>query len=347
MRDPLHVALVGYGYAGKTFHAPLIVGTSGLRLAAAVSSDPARVRADWPELPVFSSIEDLCLQANVDLVVVATPNATHYSLARAALLAGKHVVVDKPFTVALAEAQDLAALAAERQLLLSVFHNRRWDADFLVVSELLRTGRLGRVVALESRFDRFRPTVRPRWREQAGAGSGIWYDLGPHLLDQALQLFGSPDALSADIAVQRDGACTDDYFHVTLRYGALRVILHASMLAAVAAPRFLVHGTFGTYSTYGLDPQEDALRAGFRPPSAEWGLDPSPGMLTLWVDEQATTSELPGPPGNYPAYYAQVRDAIYGIGPNPVPPSQAITVMRLIELGCQSSLERRELAFVG
>ncbi|NTW97119.1 MAG: oxidoreductase, partial [Oscillochloris sp.] len=219
MSRPLRVGLAGYGFAGKTFHAPLIAETPGLVLFAVASSDPAKVHADWPGVAVLPSPEALCAHPEVDLVVVATPNATHHQIARAALLAGKPVVVDKPFTVSIAEAEDLAALADERGLMLAVFHNRRWDSDFLTLRRLIESGRLGRVVYLESHFDRFRPTVRQRWREQAGPGGGIWYDLGPHLIDQALLLFGPPESLYADIGAQRDGASTDDYFHVTLRYG--------------------------------------------------------------------------------------------------------------------------------
>jgi predicted dehydrogenase len=331
MPAPLRGGLVGYGFAGKTFHAPLIAAVPGLALAAVASRDPAKVAADWPGVPVERSPEALCARPDLDLVVVATPNDTHYPLARAALRAGKHVVVDKPFTVAVAEAEELAALAEARGLVLSVFHNRRWDSDFLTLRRLVDTGALGRVVSLESRFDRFRPAVRDRWRERPGPGAGLWYDLGPHLVDQALVLFGPPDSVHADIAAQRDGAGVDDYFHVTLRYGPLRVILGASMLAAAPTPRFVAQGTAGGFVKYGLDPQEDALKAGLRPPAPGWGADPRPGALTTWPRDTPTTAEAPALPGDYPAYYAGVRDAILGLGPNPVPPAEALAVMRIIE----------------
>jgi predicted dehydrogenase len=343
MGEPLRVGLIGYGYAGKTFHAPLIAATPGLELAAVASSDPSRVRADWSALAVEPTPEALFARPDLDLVVVATPNSTHAPLAGRALAAGKHVVVDKPFTLTVAEGQALRDQAAAAGLLLAVFHNRRWDADFLTLRGLIERGALGRIVHFESHFDRYRPAVRERWREAAGPGSGIWYDLGAHLLDQALQLFGWPEAIWADLAAQRDGAVTDDYFHAQLRYGPLRAILHAGMLVLAPGLRLVVHGTAGSYVKHGLDPQEDALRAGLRPPLEGWGADPRPGRLTQWAGEQAEERVVPSAAGDYPAYYAAVRDAIHGLGPNPVSPDDALAVMRLIELGARSSAERREL----
>lgn len=337
MTRPLGVGLVGYGFAGQTFHAPLIAAVPGLRLAAIASSNPQRVAADWPDLPVEAEPEALFARDEIDLVVIATPNSSHYPLAAAALAAGKHVVVDKPFTVSLAEARALKVQAEASGRSLAVFHNRRWDADFLTLRTLIREGTLGEIVYLESHFDRYRPEVRERWREQVGPGSGIWYDLGPHLLDQALQLFGSPRAISADLLAQRRGAVTDDYFHVQLHYGALRVLLHASMLVAAPGPRFIVHGTRGSYTKLGLDPQEEQLRAGLRPQNEGWGVDSRDGSLTLWQDGRSQTRTLATVPGNYPAFYSAMRDSINGIGPNPAPADDAIAVMELIELGFRSA----------
>jgi predicted dehydrogenase len=254
------------------------------------------------------------------------------------------VIVDKPFTLTLAEARALRDRVERTGQLLSVFHNRRWDGDFLTLRQVLGAGELGRVVQFESRFDRFRPEIRDRWRERGGPGSGLWYDLGPHLLDQALQLFGRPEALTLDLARQRDGARSDDAFLAQLRYGETRVLLGASALAAAAGPRFRVHGTRGSYVKSGLDPQEGQLKAGFRPPAPGWGLDPAPGSLTALRGENLETRPVPPLPGDYPAYYAAIRDALRGIGANPVPPSEAIEVMTLIELGLRSAAERRELA---
>lgn len=343
MGDQLAAGLIGYGYAGKTIHAPLLAAVPGLRLAAVASSDPARVRADWPAMPVAPTPAALLARPDLDMVVIATPNHTHAPLASAALAAGKHVVVDKPFTVTLAEAQALRAQADAAGLLLSVFHNRRWDGDFLTLRGLVAGGALGPLALFESRFDRYRPQVRQRWREAAGPGAGLWYDLGPHLLDQALQLFGPPQALWADLAAQRADAQTDDYFHVVLHYGAMRAILHASSLAAAPGPRFVLAGAAGSYVKYGLDTQEDALRAGVRPPAEGWGRDPTPGALTLATAEGVSTGPLATLPGDYPAYYAAVRDAIGGHGPNPVPAAEALAVMGLLELARQSAAEGRRI----
>jgi predicted dehydrogenase len=350
MTSPLRVGIVGYGYATQVFHAPLVNGVPGLQLAAISSRDPARVAADWPQVEPLSTPEALFARSDIDLVVVPTPNDTHHPIARAALLAGKHVVVDKPFTLDLAQARDLIALAARQQRVLSVFHNRRWDSDFLALREVLAGGALGRVVEVQASFDRYRPVVKDRWREAGGPGSGLWFDLGPHLVDQAVQLFGWPDGIHLDLARLRDGASADDCFAATLRYGhALRVRLHASTLTAQPAPRWAVHGTRGSFVKHGLDTQEDAMKAGARPQLAalgEWGTDPRPAVLTLHDDPAgpARTVPAPHPQGNYLAFYATVRDAVQGSGPNPVTGLEAARVMALIEAGIASAAEHREVS---
>ncbi len=343
MSDNIRVGLIGYGYASKTFHAPLIVGTPGMELAAVSSSDETKVHADWPAMPVVSDPHHLFNDPDIDLIVVPTPNDTHFPLAKAALEAGKHVVVDKPFTVTLSQARELDALAKSRGLLLSVFHNRRWDSDFLTLKTLLADGTLGEVAYFESHFDRFRPQVRNRWREQAGVGSGIWYDLGPHLIDQAINLFGLPVSLTVDLAQLRPGAQATDYFHAVLAYPQRRVVLHGSLLAAAESARYIVHGTRGSYIKYGLDPQEDRLKSGERLPQEDWGYDMRDGVLTLAQGEVMAEQTLLTVPGNYPAYYAAIRDALTGHGENPVPAAQAIQVMELIELGIESAKKRATL----
>jgi predicted dehydrogenase len=339
----LRVGLVGYGYAGRTFHAPLVAAVPALQLAAVASSDAAKVQADWPGMPVHADPLALVARADIDLVVVATPNDSHHPLAAAALRAGKHVIVDKPFTVTLAQARELDELARRLGRVLSVFHNRRRDADFLTVQRLLREGALGRVVEMESRFDRFRPEVKARWREGAGPGSGLWYDLGPHLLDQALRLFGPPQGIALDRAALRDGALADDWFRATLRYERLRVLLHAGTLVA-SGPRFVLHGTRGSFVKEGLDAQEDALKAGARPgwpPAPAWGRDPGRATLARPGGEDAPVVLEAG---DYAGYYAAVAAAIRGDGANPVPAGEAIEVMALIEAGIESDRARREVS---
>lgn len=343
MSDTLRVGLIGYGYASKTFHAPLISGTPGMTLAAVSSSDASKVHADWPGLTVVSDPQHLFKYPAIDLIVIPTPNDTHFPLAKAALEAGKHVIVDKPFTVTLSQARELDALAKKLGLLLSVFHNRRWDSDFLTVKNLLAEGSLGEVAYFESHFDRYRPQVRNRWREQAGVGSGIWYDLGPHLLDQAINLFGLPVSLTVDLAQLRSGAQATDYFHAVLAYPQRRVVLHGTLLAVAETARYIIHGTRGSYIKYGLDPQEDRLKAGERLPQEDWGYDMRDGVLTTAQGEVVEEQTLLTLPGNYPAYYAGIRDALTGNGENPVPAAQAIQVMELIELGIESAKKRATL----
>ncbi len=344
MNAPLRVGLLGFGFASATFHAPLIAAVPGLQLTATSSSRPHDVHAAWPDVGVCDSPEQLIARTDIDLVVVATPNNTHAPLAQKALLAGKHVVVDKPFTLNVREAQDLIALADQHQRLLSVFQNRRWDSDFMSVQEVLKRETLGRVVHFESHFDRFRPVVPQRWRDSGEPGSGLWFDLGPHLLDQTLQLFGPPQTLTLDWARQRDNSKADDWFHAVLHYNDMRVVLHASALTAQVAPRFTVHGTQGSLIKWGLDTQEAALKAGQRPPQAHWGADPQPLHLTL-ADDQHQLSEhvQAAKPGDYTRYYAEVRDAIQSGAPNPVPAVQALQVMQLLELGVVSASEGRRM----
>ncbi|MEY8878653.1 MAG: oxidoreductase [Leptothrix sp. (in: b-proteobacteria)] len=360
---PIRVALIGHGYVGRTFHAPLIRATAGLELALIGSRDAAAVQAAWPDLPnlqVSADYAGAAVADGIDLVVIATPNDSHHPLARAALLAGKAVVVDKPFTVTLGEAQDLVELAAQRGQLLSVFHNRRWDGDFLTVQQHLASGALGAVREVVSRFDRYDPVPRDRWRERPGPGSGLWFDLGPHLVDQALCLFGAPDWVQADLAALRDRSDgVTDYAQVVLGYvqPARRVTLHCTRLAALGAARFEVHGALGSVTSHGLDVQEDQLKAGLTPLSPGWGADP---RALAWMDWRDAAPHLPHPAntrspreagvlprldGRYAAYYAGIRDALRGHAPNPVPAEEALRTMQVMDLAMRSAEQGRRLAF--
>lgn len=329
----LRVGLVGYGYAGRGIHAPLIGAVPGLELAAVASGRPDRVHEDHPGLPVEAEPLLLMQRPDIDLVVLATPPATHAALAEAALRAGKHVVVEKPFVLDLAEARVLAQCAHSCERVLSVFQNRRWDSDFLAVREAIGAGQIGRIVHFESHFDRYRPEVRERWREQDVPGAGPWFDLGPHLIDQALVLFGLPERVLLHGAAQRDGAHIDDWFHALLDYGSLQVVLHAGMLVAGASPRFTLHGDRGSACKAGLDIQEDQLRQGLLPGCDGWGEDP--GELALF-DAQGRRNSMRAPRGDYRRYYAALRDAVLAKGPNPVPPAEALAVMAVIEAGIAS-----------
>ena len=338
MTDTLNVALLGYGMAGKVFHAPLIAATPGLALKTVVTSRTEQVAADHPSARVVADVAIALADPEIDLVVVATPDAFHAEHARQALAAGKAVLIDKPFATTLADAQALAEQAAHAGKLLSVFHNRRWDSDFLTIKQLIADGALGEVTHFESRYDRFRPVVVDQWKEKAGAGT--WYGLGPHLVDQALQLFGMPLGVYADFAVQKDGGEAVDYCHVVLRYARLRVMLHACQLAPANDLRFIVHGTGGSFIKHGLDPQEAALAGGAKPGGEGWGVDPRPGAL-LRVEGEGAYESLPG---DYLAFYAALRDALNGAGPNPSNPADALATMTVMDLAMRSAQERRELA---
>ncbi|MEO8365039.1 MAG: oxidoreductase [Pseudoxanthomonas sp.] len=344
MQPILNVALVGYGFVGKVFHAPLIANIPGLRLHTVVSSDATKVLADHPGVRVVAEPETAFADPEINLVVIAAPNPVHAALASAALAQGKHVVVDKPFTVTVQQAKQVVADAEQAGRIVSVFQNRRWDADFLTVRKLIAEGALGDVMEFHSHFDRYRPVVADRWRERDEPGSGLWYDLGPHLLDQALQLFGMPEAVFADIALQRDGAMAADYFHVLLRYPKLRVVLHAGSLVSGQPLRFAVHGTRASYLKQGLDPQEDALRKGETPGREGWGIDPLPGVLRTETTEGVRTDAVESIPGNYVHYYAAMRDAVVHGNPAPVTPQQALEVMAILEWAQESSTTRREIA---
>lgn len=239
----VNIALIGYGFVGKTFHAPLIQSVDGLKLAVVSSRDEEKVKRDLPDVQVVATPEEAIQHPDVDLVVIASPNATHAPLATLALNAGKHVVVDKPFTLDMQEARDLIALADEKRLLLSVFHNRRWDTDFLGIKQVIEQGSIGRVKHFESHIDRFRPEVRVRWREQNVPGSGLWFDLGPHMIDQALQLFGLPLSVQGNIATLRDGAEINDWAHVVAQLPGTQG--GASLQHAGGRRRFALYRTRG------------------------------------------------------------------------------------------------------
>lgn len=334
----VRVALLGFGYAGRVFHAPLITATPGLALRV-IGTRRSAIETGYADVQAVPDPFAAARHPEADLVVIATPNETHAPLAAAALRAGKHVVVDKPFTVTLGEARGLAALASELGRVLSVFHNRRWDSDFLGVRAAIEEGRLGEVVELRSEMSRYRPEVRDRWRERAGPGSGVWFDLGAHLVDQALLLFGPPATVAADLRIQREGGTAVDWFHVVLGYERLRVALSSSMLAAAPAPRFLVRGTEATLTRLRWDPQEEQLARGDRPGAPGWGRDADP--LTIHCGAPPETRQVPAPPGDYPAYYARLRDAIAGGGEPPVTAAQACTVVAILEAAVRSSAEGR------
>ncbi|OKJ41628.1 Gfo/Idh/MocA family protein [Streptomyces sp. CB01580] len=346
----LRVGLIGYGLAGSVFHAPLIAAAEGLVLDTVVTSDEerrARARAEFPAARLAASPEELWQRADeLDLVVIASPNRTHVPLATTAIEAGLPVVVDKPIAGTAAEARRLATLARERGLLLSVFQNRRWDNDFRTLARLLADGELGTVQRFESRFERWRPQLKGGWRESGDPQEigGLLYDLGSHVVDQALVLFGPVVRVYAESDVRRPGAAADDDTFLALTHAnGVRSHLYVSATAAQLGPRFRVLGTAAGYVKYGLDPQEAALRTGARPADGRpWGEEPESLWGRIGSGESPLTgggAPVPTVPGDYRAYYAAVTDALRGRGDNPVTALQAAATLDVLEAARRSARE--------
>jgi predicted dehydrogenase len=333
----LGVGILGNGMATRVFHAPLIGAAPQLELRA-IHARSAGAVSPVAGVPLVQDMEALLADPDIGLITVATPSATHAQLAERALLAGKHVVVEKPFALELAQAQALVALARGRGLCLAAFHNRRWDSDFMAVRAAIEAGVIGQVVHFESHFDRFRPQVRDRWREDGGAGSGVWFDLGPHMVDQALVLFGMPLAVSADMGALRPEAKGVDWAHVVLRYADKRVILHAGLCVAGGVPRFAVHGTGGSLVKQLADPQEAQSVAGLTPQDAAWGVDEDP--LLHYTGEGAPL-ELPVPRGCQQSFYQRMAQACLGEGEAPNAPEEILGVQAIIEAAILSADEGR------
>jgi scyllo-inositol 2-dehydrogenase (NADP+) len=346
----VQVGLIGFGLGGRVFHAPIIRAVPGLQLAAIVERSGDSARAAYPDVRVVRSVGELLSIDSIELIVVTTPNPTHLDLARQCLEAGRHVLVDKPFTTTCAEADELVRLAKERNRFITVYHNRRWDGDFLTLRRIVKGGALGRLVLFESHMERYRPTLKAdAWRELPKAGSGLWFDLGPHLLDQALVLFGQPEAMTADLRVERDGAVVDDAFDVVLHYPRLRVLIRSNLLTCVPGPRFRLNGTLGSFVKYGSDPQEEALKRGETPDQPNWGKEPSENWGTLSVSvgegDTLTQTRIPTETGDYRRYYENVRDAIVSGAPLDVSPQHGLLIMRALELAMESSRQRCTLPF--
>ena len=337
----VRAGLIGYGFGGRVFHAPVIGAARSVDLVAVVSSRPEAVRADLPAVEVVADVDALLGDPSVDLVVVATPNPSHFELAARALRAGKHVLVEKPMVVRSEEAFALDRIARERGVLLSAYHNRRWDGDFRTVRRIIEERRVGEVVLFESHFDRYRPGIRAGWREEPRSGSGLLYDLGSHLIDQALVLLGNPETVWADITAQRPGALVDDWFHLVLAWGETRAVLHAGTLVRDPGPRFQIHGTTGSFTTWGLDPQEARLMRGAAAPESAG--EERTGRLVYGESDAAVVEDIPIPSGRYASFYDALAAAIRGEADNPVPAEAAARVIRVIEAALQSQREGRRV----
>lgn len=342
MNEQIRVAVIGYGFAGRIFHTAVVDAVPGLKLATIVQRSGDSAAGTYPGVSIARSVEEMLDDETIRLVVVATPNASHFSLAAQALEAGRDVVIDKPFALSTTDATKLIELAHRKKRLLSAYQNRRWDGDFLTVKKLMDEKTLGRLVDFSSHIDRWRPQPKlDTWRD-SGVGGGILLDLGSHLVDQALTLFGAPDAIFADVSTNRDSALLDDTFDLNLYYPRFKVLLSATCLACIPAPRFLLHGTQGSFIKFGVDPQEDALKRGERFSQPHWGEEPEANWGKLSVDDHGSIVGTPIPtlPGDYRGYYANVRDALLGTAPLAVTGNQAWRTIRVLELARESSEKR-------
>ena len=344
----INVGLVGFGFAGRVFHAPIISAVAGLELRAILQRSSNDATALYPKARIVKSMDELLAIDEIKLVVIATPNVSHYPLARQCLLAGRDVVVDKPFTTTYQEAADLVDLAKERGRLVTVYQNLRCNGDFRTIRRLVESGRLGRIVLYEAHFDRYRLQLRPgAWRERAEPGSGVFFDLGVHLIDQAMVLFGLPEAITADIRIERDGAVVDDAFDVTMHYPRMRVLLRASMIALAPGVRYIVRGENGAFVKCGIDPQEEALKRGEVPRDDTWGREEREKWGILYTPEgnSIRSETIATIPGDYRLFYANVRDAILGRAPIDVTHEQMLNVMDALESARESSHRRCTVAF--
>lgn len=349
MHEPIQVGVVGFGLAGRVFHTAVVEATPGLELKCVVQRSGDDAARAYPHIHCAHSVEEMLANVGIQLVVVATPNYSHFELAKQCLHAQRHVVIDKPFALSTAEAAELIHLARQRKLLLTVYQNRRWDGDFQAVRQLLAQGELGRIVSFESHYDRFRPEPRRDvWRENGGPGGGVLFDLGSHVIDQTLQLFGAPETITASVRIERESAVVDDAWDIFLGYerpGRFSALLRSTLTACTPGPRYVIHGTRGSFVKWGIDPQEDQIKAGISFDDPAYGLEPESawGELRLCSGENTVSRRIPTPKSDYRAFYANVRDALLGKAELAVKPEQAWRTTRLIELARESSAQGRRL----
>ncbi|QGX92598.1 oxidoreductase [Tatumella sp. TA1] len=323
------VGIIGFGFSGKHIHRPLIDAEPSLRLQAVCQ----RTFKEPPQgsYRLETNAQSVIESPDIDLIVIATPNESHFSLAKAALQAGKHVVIDKPFTVTLEEAQQLVTLSQQQNRLLCAFQNRRWDADFLTVQQIIREKRLGELRYFESNYTFNRPAIEAGWREKTVSGGGVWFDLGAHLIDQMVMLFGQPEYGAVNLGFQRDHAKNVDFFQAIYQYPHLQVSLQGSLLATSSPPRFRLQGTQGSYVKFGQDQQEEQLLKGMQPGHGDWGIDNERGQWFTYEQDQIDQQSFPNQRGAYEAFYRSISSAIRLQTPSPIPLTQSLMTIQLIE----------------
>lgn len=347
MENIIRTGIIGFGLSGRVFHAPFVDIVDGFELSKISTANPDNIRIAQKTYPSATIVPDghsIINDDNIDLVIVTSPNTVHFDWAKAALLANKHVVVEKPFTVTLAEAEELIQLAKQKKKILTIYHNRRFTSDTKTVKKILESDVLGDVVDYETHFDRFRPQPKPgAWREDALPGSGIFYDLGSHLIDQSLYFFGMPQAVTAHIQAVRPWAKADDSFDVKLHYPTHTATLKSATLAKIPGPTYQIHGTKGSFIKYGLDVQEGNLDNGAIPNTSDWGMEPESIWGTLKTECKGIEicSVIESEKGDYRDYFINLRDAILGKTEIAVTAEEGANVMKIIELAIKSDKERR------
>jgi scyllo-inositol 2-dehydrogenase (NADP+) len=349
--EPIRTAIVSFGISSKTFHAPFLTTMPEYELIAVVERNGEQSKEKYPWVKVYRSLEELLKDDNIELVVITSPNETHFPYAKMAMEAGKHVVVEKPFANTSADAKELINISKKTGKVCSVYHNRRYVADFLTMNEIIQKKLLGELHEFESHYDRYRPDPRTYglWREKPMPGSGVFYDLGSHLVDQALQLFGHPAYINADIRKQKPYSVVDDYFDVRLDYGFLKVLLKSGMLVREMGPRYMMHGTKGSFIKYGEDPQEELLKAGNLPVGPDWGKEPESqfGLIHTEIDGKITREKYPSVQGGFGAYYKNLYLTIREGAPLSVSPIHGYNVIRMIELAFESSVKQCRIPVTG
>lgn len=339
MEKIIQTAIVGFGLSGRVFHAPFLNVHPGFRLKKVVERFSDNARAIYPDVEIVRNHLDLLKDPELDLVVITTPNIYHFDLAREFLEAGKHVVVEKPFTTSSAEADELIRISEKSGRKIFVYHNRRWDGDFKTVQQVVYNGHLGQLLNYEAHFDRFAPGPRrSAWRDQPLPGGGVLFDLGSHLIDQALVLFGMPQAVFADIRSQRDDSRIDDYFEVWLMYEELKATLKAGVFVKEPGPKYILHGRKGSFIKYGTDPQEELLKHGHMPEGEDWGSDNPDdwGLLHTEINTQVFYGNIETERGNYMEFYDNVHGVIVRGNSQAITPDEARNVIRIIELAFES-----------
>lgn len=347
MNENVRVGLIGYGFAASTFHAPIISTIPNMKLSKIVQRKGTSSKERYPWVEVVDNVQELYRDEDIDLIVVTTPSTDHFNFVRDALLAGKHVVVEKPFTTTTGKSDELISLAKKKGKMLSVFHNRRWDGDFLTIQKVINDGMLGRITEAEFRWESFSPIANPtKWRDSSSVGSGVLYDLGVHFLDQALCLFGKPNTINANIRTLRPDTEANDYFDVTLGYkNGLSIYIKSSMLSREQGPRYTIHGSKGSFVKYGKDPQEELLKTGLTPATPGWGIELKKwwGKLNTSINDLHVVGSVETIPGSYQSFYQNIYEHIMGREDLIVKPEEARMSIYLIELALQSDREQRTL----